>query len=652
MAIADDMYNTQVVQPQTQTPDINSPQGQQSSGMSMADRMYANIPTTTPSGYNTFIDGVTAFDNTFRQLPNGIIQMGGQIANNLRLTANTQTPGSFLNNLANDAQTWDVAGKQAEQNSPWAAGIGNTAATIGKGIYTVAGLEGAGAIPAYLGSKVGVTIPEMGLTTIPGNVVGRIAQSGVIGAAQGASDYANTSEDRAQKAEVYGTLGLLGGAGAAAFSNAASGVGRALGDEASPGMLSKVLTPATAGGQMLTTGYTNNPEGIQNAIQLMQQGQKIGVNVAPSQAFNSAPIKDIQDSAAGTGSVVANNTMQQNEQNGTQAIQGLIGKFTNGQDVQELTAAKNAAYANIENSSIGQDTVNALKTDPQTGSVISSRLAAITKNTDSPNAGLPDNSFAKLTELKQNIDSEMFNGVSVKNPDGSVTVQNLPDSVYNNLKAARNAVTSAMTSAEPDNYPQANKLAQQLILRNQYNDALTEINPKKTGPSVANGPNTTVNPPALSQSFTKLFGTSQKQDYYFDKLVQTSPNPEVAAANIEDAKQVLAPLNAVQTPVLNKLASTTSSGSGPKLKDGPVKYVGGKIEDWVNSRLNKAIINQTTDSSAFIPQAQKIAAQTGNNTSNTIGVFGRMANQYLGNSTTSLINKILDADQKNNQIQN
>jgi len=261
-------------------------------------------------------------------------------------------------------------------------------------------------------------------------------------------------------------------------------------------------------------------------------------------------------------------------QSAKQDVQTMLDDFVPG-GKSYITELQQKGYKGLENVNLGDDITEQLKTNP----VISDQLAQMQSNTYSTKKGLPDSSFAKLDQVKQNIDDALYKDAFTTN------TANLQKALDPETKAAylsaRNQIVDTLDQAGSSmgaDYNGLRKIGEMKSLYTKLSDTLKQApNQKNLAPSF--DPNNVVQNKSVGKLYDVLAGTDLKQEYLLNAV-------QSAGGNVDNAKGVITLLNTLRNNPVDQILSAAKKAVDPS-KD---KMIGSVVNKLVSGRYNDAVL--------------------------------------------------------------
>ncbi|CAB4120941.1 hypothetical protein UFOVP1_45 [uncultured Caudovirales phage] len=289
--------------------------------------------------------------------------------------------------------------------------------------------------------------------------------------------------------------------------------------------------------------------------------------------------------------------------------------------VQAATAVKNAMYNSFKGQTVPQQGLDNLLQDPISGPIIQKELNNMNNSTSTMVGNLPNNDLGKLDVLKQNLQSQIYNG---KGLTAMNTEKNLSPDDASAIKYTLGQLIPTLDQTTPD-YAQARGIAEQLTLRNQLVNKIATIDPKG-GITPTTDLSQVANTYPLDKVYSNLFGTADKQQSFYDSL---------ASANIDptNAQNIISVLNSTRNSPLKQFvgASTKSGDYMAAANAGSDNSILGKVSSLLSGQYNHQLADLLTNGN----WQQKVAPIL-NATDSNDGKIGLLAN-ILDNSKTAQI---------------
>ena len=483
---------------------------QQQQPMSENDKFYNQIMGNLSDQQNTpstFMDAVEGFNRSFGRVSEGTVQL---VAKGLGLTGLEATQKKV-----HDAA--EQSNAQAAQRSPIANMLGGIVGDVGLGVYATAAGMGLGSIPGVakgVGAVSGYSpAASLGVTA---------ASGGVAGAAIGGLNYADTLDERI-KNMAYG--GAIGAAVPVGFQAIKSLTGMTpVGD-----IISKYFRGKSVAINDLAKQAAAQGETAETITAKVANANSLKVPVTPGEALGG-PIRAAEAKVPLSENYRpdVNAVLQAKELGVKGQLQGTIDSVAGPNNADEVTKL----FSSFKETKIPADKLSPLLQNPS----ISSRLKGMQGNVDSVAKDLPDDSFIKLNEIKKQMDKELF-ADTYHSPEKPMS----PDTKFG-IKNAIGQIKDTLQEVDP-NYNVANKLAQQGIIKDEFNGLYSKLK-LKAG---------TEQSPDVKDIYNTFFGNAEKQDTFLSKLAQTANTPEEATALTDNAKKLMDVMSKVQDSPLRRI---------------------------------------------------------------------------------------------------
>lgn len=510
-----------------------------------------------PSGFDSFLAGVEAFNRQFGRMAEGTIDLVTGGAPSIRAVHDQ--------NEAHYAQT--------VQKHPVATTVGAISGAIGSGVaFAAPAIVGGGAVASSLG-----ILPKLSAAVQSSGMLGKMAMGATGGAAMSYVDYAPTQQERLEKAAIGGTVGAaippLFAVGKKAV-DMLTGAGKS-----ASGLLTRIFKPEKAALEELSS--VTAAEVGDSADELARRAavaKTAGVpTLTPAQTIGGTRLRAVESTLAVPETEKLGIIRHENQIN--QITSGKLDEVIGAMAPAGTKAKMKEAYAGIKDAVIPTADMDELMKNPS----IRVRLEQMSKEADSTVAKLPMNSTLKLDVLKQNIDDQMFKDTFTTNVETKLA----PDA-RNALNAAHAQIVQTIDKTVPE-YATARKLAQQVATRARYEELLA-----RKGANVGNlgvkGPD---------EIYNTLFSSPDKVEFFLNDVAKTGGNPEQASA----LAQVFDRLR--KSPLQNVLKST-ATGDATHISGRDIGVIQSFFNNMINGRYNKAYLNLTLSGDKWVKQVSDV----------------------------------------------
>lgn len=379
-------------------------------------------------------------------------------------------------------------------------------------------------------------------------------------------------------AATIGTVtGILGSA-ALPFGSAARGAG----------LLQRSIV---GGGTGALTGFLNYAPSIQDRMNNGAVGAMLGA--AAPVAFNAAG-KLLRNSTTGLstaagkmmlgtakGSAINDVNVINSAKN---QVQSMLDDFVPGGKAA-IQQKQDELYAGLKNVSLDDASTESLLSN----TAINKYLQQMEGQELGLKTKLPNNNVAKLDQLKQNIDKDIYNTThNINSPSIGGFKQTLTSDQLGDLMQARNLLVDTLTKQGKSlgiDYASIRKLGESKALYTRLSDTLKQAaNQKNLDPTF--DPTNVVQNKSIGKLYDVLAGTDLKKEYLLNAV-------ESAGGDVNNTKQIISLLNTLRNnPVDTIIANAGKSFDMAKdgLFLGSDKLLGTIVNKFTTGRYNDAVL--------------------------------------------------------------
>jgi hypothetical protein len=386
------------------------------------------------------------------------------------------------------------------------------------------------------------------------------------------------------------------------------------------------------GGSGALTGFLNYAPSMQDrmnngavgailgaALPVAIQGYKASANtlggmLKDSEGMTGMIRKVITPKSAATNDVnVINNTKQQ--------VQGVLDDFVPG-GKDAVTAKQAELYKGLESVDLPDDIAVQLKTNP----VVNDYLEQMKSSPYSTKKTLSDGNFAKLDQIKQNIDNDLYKDAFTTN---TANVQKALDpETRNALMQTRNQIVDTLTQAGDTagiDYAGLRKIGEMKSLYTKLSDTLKQAsNQKNLAPNF--DPNNLVQNKSIGKLYDVLAGTDLKKEYLINAV-------ESAGGNVDNTKKVITLLNTLRNNSVDALIQNAGKSidlAKNGLFMGSDKILGAVVNKLITGRYNNAVLKLVSSGPAL--QEQLTKALNGGTIGKVLTTLGPILNRLQDNA--------------------